>query len=103
MNIYISLYSLSVMSLAGLRKPPNFVWDRDLVEKLKLIIISWHGEDGVYADQDRESDSFHLYDINGNSLSDLFNEELNRIPGHDSPSEETAEAEADKIILNFVR
>ena len=57
----------------------------------------------MYTDQDRESDSFHFYGNNGNLFSDLFNEELNRIPSHDSPSKETAETEADNIILNFVR
>merc|ERR1712062_593278 len=69
--------ALRVMSLPGLRKPDNFAgWDRSVMEKVKEMIISWSEEGGVWADQHEESDSFHLYDSQGNSLSDLLSQDL---------------------------
>ena len=80
------------MSLAGLRKPPNFAgWDRDLVEKVKNTLLSWQDEGGVYAEEHEESDTFQLYDIQGNSLSDLVNQELLSLG--DVTSSESSQAE----------
>ena len=80
------------MSLAGLRKPPNFAgWGRDLVEKVKNTLLSWQDEGGVYAEEHDESDTFQLYDIQGNSLSDLVNQELLSLG--DVTSSESSQAE----------
>lgn len=79
--------AVSKMSLSGLRKPVNFTgWDRELVKNLKKTIIRWETEGGVYADENDESDTFQLYNIQGSSLSDLVNQNLLRI-GDVMPSE----------------
>ena len=80
------------MSLPGLRKPPNSAgWDRNVVEKIKQTLIRWGEEGGVWADEHEESDSFHLYDSQGNSLSDLLSQDL-RIG--DVTSSESSQAES---------
>ena len=80
------------MSLAGLRKPPNFAgWERELLEKVKNTLLSWQDEGGVYAEEHDESDTFQLYDIQGNSLSDLVNQELLSLG--DVTSSESSQAE----------
>ena len=100
------------MSLAGLREPANFTgWDRSVKEKLKQTIISWNDEGGVFADEHEESDSFDLYDCQGNSLSELLNQDLLMV-GEDTASQssqaegsgeiEAAAARA-RITLTFVR
>ena len=87
MKCHSYLTDISKMSLSGLRKPVNFTgWDRELVKNLKKTIIRWETEGGVYADENDESDTFQLYNIQGSSLSDLVNQNLLRF-GDVMPSE----------------
>ena len=101
------MFYLRVMSLPGLRKPDNFAgWDRSVMEKVKEMIISWSEEGGVWADQHEESDSFHLYDSQGNSLSDLLSQDLLMV-GDVTPSSSQTESSGDieaaaKVTLSFV-
>ena len=86
------------MSLAGLIKPANFTgWDRSVKEKLKQTLISWQDEGGVFADEYEESDSFDLYDSQGNSLSDLLNQDLLRV-GDDTPSQSSQVERSGEIV-----
>ena len=80
------------------------------MEKVKEMIISWSEEGGVWADQHEESDSFDLYDSQGNSLSDLLSQDLLMVgdvtPSQSSQTESSGDIEAAataaKVTLSFV-